>query len=258
MHASYMPKRARIVTRLHSFELYEWAKRINWDAVDKVIVVSQAMRRYFLEQYPDCVDKMEVVYNGVSVDRYGGALERDCEWNVGMLCNLSPIKRVYEVILMMHDLRVDGHQPHLHIAGGPKGDYRYTAAIHRMVKELGLEQSVTFYGYVGDTPSWLGKIDIFVSNSFWEGQPVALLEAMAGGCYCLAHVWGGAEEVLPLRNLYRTDSELKEKIVEYCELPRDEQHRQRAELREIGRLKFDIERTKREIREVIEAARGVA
>jgi hypothetical protein len=53
MHASHMPKQCAIVTRLHSFELYEWAPKINWDAVDKITLISHAMQRQFVAVYPD-------------------------------------------------------------------------------------------------------------------------------------------------------------------------------------------------------------
>jgi hypothetical protein len=51
--ASHMPKECVIVTRLHSFELYEWAPKINWDAVDKVILVSRSIQEMFIDQYPE-------------------------------------------------------------------------------------------------------------------------------------------------------------------------------------------------------------
>src|SRR5688572_14549012 len=43
--ASHLPKACGIVTRLHRYEMYQWADRINWDAVDRLIVVSQAKLR---------------------------------------------------------------------------------------------------------------------------------------------------------------------------------------------------------------------
>ncbi len=45
--ASHLPKSARIITRLHRWELYAWADAVNWDAVDRIILVSEAKRREF-------------------------------------------------------------------------------------------------------------------------------------------------------------------------------------------------------------------
>jgi hypothetical protein len=55
--ATHMPKYCPVVTRLHAFELYAWAPRINWERVDKIIVVSEAMARQFIARHPDCAGK---------------------------------------------------------------------------------------------------------------------------------------------------------------------------------------------------------
>jgi glycosyltransferase involved in cell wall biosynthesis len=252
MVASHLPKRCPVITRLHSFELYEWAPRINWDAVDKVILVSRAMERQFRLQYPDHAHKTEVVFNGTSLDKFGPPAEQSRGLNLGMLCSITPIKRVYETVLMLYHLKVRGYDLRLCIAGAPVGDFRYAAAVYRLVDKLKLADSVVFDGYVSDSAKWLQGIDIFISNSLWEGQQVALLEAMATGCYCLSHFWDGAEEVLPSENLYVTERELRDKIVQYCDSSETWRQEQQARMRTRASDRFDIERTKRQIRQVVE------
>lgn len=250
--ASHMPKRSKIVTRLHSFELFEWAPKINWDAVDKVILVSQTMQKRFCELYPHQADKTCVVYNGVDLSRFKPPDKRDFSFRIGMLCNILPIKRVYEVILSLNELRKGGYGASLHIAGEPKGDYRYAQAVQRLVDELGLQDAVTFYGRVDETTAWLQNIDIFVSNSYWEGQQVALIEALACGCYCLSHFWAGVEEVLPQENIYDTEAEMISKIIEFYKLPEGLKFKSQKQMRDIALQKFDLEKTKLQIRQVIE------
>jgi len=254
MHASHIPKTCTIVTRLHSFELYEWAPQINWDAVDKIILISHAMQRQFVALYPEQERKTVVIYNGRSLDAFRPPEHKDFKLRLGMLCHFKPIKRIYETILMLYELRQKGYNATLAIAGDAQSarDLRYKAAIHRLVKKLNLSSAVSFDGYVSDAPGWLQTIDIFISNSFWEGQQVALLEAMASGCYCLSHFWAGAEEMLPPENLYITETDLQEKIIAYAKLPEAGKEAQRAQLRRLAVEKFDIERAKIEIRQVIE------
>jgi glycosyltransferase involved in cell wall biosynthesis len=247
-----MPKRAAIVTRLHSFEIYEWAPKINWNAVDKIILVSKAMQQMFGELYPDHGHKTEVVYNGRLLEAFSPPTNREFNFNLGMLCNIRPIKRVYETILMFYGLRAQGYDARLHIAGESRGDHRYAASVYRLVKDLKLDNYVTFYGYVTDPERWLQQIDIFISNSFWEGHPVALLEAMAAGCYCLSHTWAGAEEMLPEENLYVTEAELQQKIIEYAQMSQDEKENCHTRLRSIALEKFDISQTSTQIRRIIE------
>lgn len=252
--ASHMPKRCAIVTRLHSFEMYEWAHRINWEAVDRVILVSKAMQQIYAALYPQHAEKTRVVYSGKRLDTFK-PLPRQFSGNIGMLCNLTPIKRVYELILTLHELKQRGCQLHLHLGGEPrKGgeDQRYYASMQRAVEKLGLQEQVTFYGYVPDPENWLRRIDIYISNSFWEGQQVALIEAMATGCYCLSHFWAGAEEVLPSEFLFSTESVLQQKIIEYCEMPEEDKMEHQARMRRIAEEKFDIEFTISTTREIID------
>lgn len=254
MHASYMPKRSAIVTRLHSFELFEWAPKINWKSVDRVILVSRAMQHRFGELYPEHRDKTVVVYNGVAPSRFQSQLRDTCGFNIGMVCRISPLKRVYEIVLIVHELRKRGYPVQLHIAGEPTDDLRYPVAIERLVKKLNLNDSVHFYGNVSDVNTWLQKIDIFISNSYWEAHQVALVEAMASGCYCLSHNWDGAEEVLPAENLYVTEPELIERLLEYWDLPEPSKRARMLQMQNIASDKFDSERQKIEIRRVIDEA----
>jgi glycosyltransferase involved in cell wall biosynthesis len=81
---------------------------------------------------------------------------------------------------------------------------------------------------------------------------VALLEAMASGCYCLSHFWSGADEMLPPENLYVTDADLQKKLIEYAQLTDAEKAASQTLLRDIACEKFDIEQTKTRIRQVID------
>lgn len=252
--ASNLQKRCSVVTRLHSFELYQWGQEINWGFVDRIILVSEAMRRRFGELFPHELQKVHVVRNGVSLSKFAPNPRREFAFHLGMLCGITPIKRIYEVVLLMHALRKQGYNARLHIAGAPKGDPRYATAVHRLVEKLRLDDIVRFYGHVSAPEAWLDQIDIFISNSYWEGHQVALVEAMASGCYCLSHAWDGAEEVLPADNLFVTETELREKIVEYAELTEGSRRERRQIMRDIACAKFDLEETKARIREVVEEA----
>ena len=255
VEASHLQARARILVRLHSFELFAYAPRIHWESVARVILVSNTMQRHFSELYPAAADKTVVVYNGVALERFEKS-ERQFSGVVGMLGSLLPIKRVYEAILALYELDKLGFHLSLRIAGpAEKGadSERYYLAMQRLVRKLGLEQQVKFIGQVIDVPAFLNSVDILISNSYWEGQQVALLEAMATGCYCLAHFWDGADEVLPPENLFVTDRELREKIISYYELPDSEKCCLQTKMRAIAEAKFDIRTTARTTREVLES-----
>lgn len=256
--ATQMPKSCPIVTRLHAYELHAWAPRINWEQVDTIIVVSDAMARKLAAAYPECAPKIAVVYNGVSLRRFTPA-PRPFAFDLGMLCTVEPRKRVYEVIMMLDALRRRHAAARLQIAGGwskSPASEEYYAAVRGLVTKLGLEEHVSFAGHVTDTPAWLQQIDIFISNSYHEGQQVALLEAMASGCCCFSHVWDGAEEVLPPDHLFTTEAELLAKITAYAEQPEEIRRQRRARMRAIAKERFDIETTKAKILTIVDATIG--
>lgn len=252
--ASHLPKQCAIVTRLHRYEMYEWAERINWQAVDKVILVSRAKEREFLARFPQQAGKSVVVSPCTSLEKFSFSA-KPFNGDLGILCHLTPRKRVYDLLLIFYELVQQEPALHLHIAGGAHiafGDYAYS--LYSLVRKLNLQDKVTFYGNVKETWAWYGKIDLFVSHSYNEGLQVAPMEAMASGCYCLAHCWDGAEELVPAQNLYIGPGDLAHKVLTYCALAEDEKQRQRRAMRAWACERFDIRKTVQEVRNIVDMA----
>lgn len=253
MEASDMKKHGPVVTRLHSYEIYHWAPHINWDYVDRIILVSKAMQKKFNTLYPAHAHKTTVVYNAKPLDQFK-PVAREFGPRLGMLGSIHPRKRIYEIILLLDELRRDGLEAQLHIAGGkvtgPDMD-EYFVAIQRLIAKLDLENHITFYDHVTETASWLQKIDVYLSNSYWEGHQVALVEAMASGCQCFGHFWDGIDECLPPENIYRNENELRMKILDYADRTATEQQRCRQKMRQIACDRFDERKQKERIREVL-------
>lgn len=253
--ASRLPTKAKVVVRLHSFELYEFAPSIRWESVDRIVLVSHAMKKRFCDLYPGVADRTTVVYHGKAMDKFRPQ-EHPFAGVIGMLGNLVPIKRVYETILAVYELSQCGYHFTLRLGGLPgqgADAERYNVAIRRLVCELGLEHQVMFDGQITNTADYLSQIDVFVSNSFWEGQQNALIEAMATGCYCLSHFWAGAEEILPPENLFVTDRQLREKIIAYGSLSEAARRDLQSNMRAIAKDKFDQQRIAGVMRDVIQS-----
>ncbi len=249
--ATQLPKQSGIVTRLHRYEMYDLVKQINWDAVDKIILVSQAKKREFLSHFPDQASKIEVIFEAVDPDKFPFH-PKPFSGNIGILCHLTPRKRVYELVLAFYELAQIQASLHLHVGGGPQPQHMdYFEAIQDLVKALSLQEKVTFYDHVTEPSKWYQNIDIFISNSYSEGLQVAPMEAMASGCYCLSHHWNGAEELLPEPYLYYTDRQMQEKILAYCETTEKKKLQEKEMMRSIVCEKFNIHHTKEQIRSVI-------
>lgn len=253
--ASLLEKQCPIVTRMHSYEVHVWAPQIEWAHVDRIIFVSEYIRQKFLESHPEQAAKSSVIYNGVDLERFQPNYARDFTFSIGMLCNFHPVKRIYEMVFTVAELKRQGYHPHLHIAGGkwPGGHLDgYYIAIERVIEKLNLQDTVTLHGPIKDPQRWLREIDIVVSNSYWEGQSVALLEGMASGCYALSHFWDGVEDVLPAEQIYSHDVELQEKLIAYAEHSAAEKRQLQMRMRDLTCQKFDIRQTAKAIRALLE------
>ncbi len=240
VRATQLSKRCRIVTRLHSMEVASAAHRVDWSQVDAVIVASEQMKRRLLKVANAPPNSIHVISYGVDLARFQPA-PRQFEYRIGMLARVVPVKRVYEAVLTVHELRQQGYPFTLRIAGvlGDELEPRYPWAVGELIERLELAEYVHMLGRISDSAAFYRDVDIFLSNSFWEGQQVALLEAMASGCYCLSHCWGGAEEVLPSEQIFVTDSDLQTKLMNFAALPDPAKSTEQALMRVVAEGQFD-------------------
>ena len=251
--ASHLPKRCKIVVRVHRYEMFQWVSKVNWAFVDRVVLVSQAMRDKFVARFPEHQRKTVVIPVGIAIEKFQTDRNGQSIGNIGTLCDISPRKRVYQLILAFYELSQKKNGLRLHVGGGTDPAYPdYSDALQQVVQKLNLQDKVTFYGDISKPWEWYRNIDVFVSNSYSEGLQVALMEAMATGCYCISHHWDGVEELLPEEYLFYTDSELREKILHYLEAPKVDQYKHREKMRRIACEKADSRLIRDQIRRVIE------
>jgi len=76
------------------------------------------------------------------------------------------------------------------------GEGEEREAIEASIRKEGVESEVTLAGSQTNVSDWLARWRIFVSSSVREGQPVALLEAMAAGLPCVVTAAGGVPDTL--------------------------------------------------------------
>lgn len=250
--ASKLTGRAKRIVRAHRTELFNEVKKIDWSNVDRIVVTSEAMRTLLLKRCPEAEAATRVIYNGVKLSHFRPDYQ-SFKWRIGMMGNLVPRKRVYDVICSLATL--PEHVPWQFVVGGPPveshTDYWY--ALQNLVQVLGITEQVSFVGPVEDTSSWFQSIDIYISASYSEGHQFALLEALASGCYCLGHCWAGIDEVLPPDNIFVTGDELRQKLLVYADLPEKIKQHKRQQMRQIAEERFDLKRNVAEIAEVIQS-----
>lgn len=95
------------------------------------------------------------------------------------VANFVPVKGIETLIQAFDKLKDKYKNWSLLLVGDDKNDYGQ--ALHKIVKNLGLEERIKFSGKLLDIRSQLNRAEIFVlpTKGKGEGSPVALLEAMA-------------------------------------------------------------------------------
>lgn len=252
--ASNLSLKRPIVTRLHLHELVVAVSDINWSSVDSIILLTKAMQKRF-ELLVEASPPVYIINNGVDLKKFS-PVPREYKYRLGVVATLRPVKRIYDLILAVYELRQQGYPFTLKIAGGKdQTDWQtqaYSWAMQELIERLNMQSIVTFDEHVENVSDWLSEVDVFISNSFWEGQQVALLEAMASGCYCLSHCWAGVEEILPEENIYVTEADLCRKLVEYSAMDVPMRISLQQRMRSIAEERYDEQRMVEQIVSLLE------
>ncbi len=188
-----------VVTTDHGLDRWKrahhhWLERqVITPLVDHRFCVSQNVFESLTVTSGVAPEKLSLASNGTVVPP---ALEQrelaGGELHIGAVGRLVWEKDFSTLIQAVALLRDRGRRLRLSIVGdGPE-----KAALQRRIEELGLKQQVELLGFQSDVPAWLSRFDLFAISSVEEGQPLALLEAMARGLPVVATRIGGIPATL--------------------------------------------------------------
>lgn len=170
---------------------------------DRLVAVGECVKRALVDYEGFPAERIEVVYNGVDLDRYRAADEirprarqdlglSDDDFAIVMVARLDPIKDHATALAAMAAVRSRCPHAKLLIAGdGPE-----RAAIERRREELGLSAHVRLLGQRSDVDRLLAAADLFLLCSVSEGIPLTVIEAMGSARPVLATRVGGLAEVV--------------------------------------------------------------
>jgi len=172
---------------------------------DAILTNSEISRKEYAQEIGIHPEKIEVVYNGVDVDRFisnnneniikkrraFGIQENDIV--VGSVARFDPVKNLEGLVNAFSGLDRDKYArcKLLLVGDGPELPF-----VRNTAKDLGLTQKVIFTGMRRDIPECLSVMDIYVQPSKFEGVPNAALEAMAAGLPVIATNVGGVSEIV--------------------------------------------------------------
>ena len=156
---------------------------------DRVLAVSEEVKRFCIDQ--DRIDpaKVSVVYNGVDLPLLAAVGETNsfagAEWSgashiITCVANMRRIKGID--VLVRCAQRVCRELPGaLFLIAGSLYERDFSTEIQEMIRSMGLENNVKLLGFVEDPAPLLKMSQAFCLLSRSEGFCNALLEAMACG-----------------------------------------------------------------------------
>ena len=174
------------------------------DVSDAVWFVSHAGKISCNKLYKVDDSKSKVIYNGISPEFFRKASERVSErasehpikygkpYNITYIGRLEHIKGVnlligaFAAVCLEHDIRLS-----------IVGDGTERDKLEALVRNLNIEDKVTFYGQQIDIHPYLSDASIFVYPSTCEEVfGISIIEAMAYGLPCIANNVGGIPEII--------------------------------------------------------------
>ncbi|MFT4974536.1 MAG: glycosyltransferase involved in cell wall biosynthesis, partial [Myxococcota bacterium] len=105
---------------------------------------------------------------------------------------LNPQKHHAALLTALSDPRLAALDARLIVAG--EGELR--PELEAQIERLGLSDRAQLLGVRSDVPALLAAADAFVISSTWEGNPLAVMEAMSAGCPVVATAVGCVPELV--------------------------------------------------------------
>jgi len=168
--------------------------------VERILAISEVIRRNVLETCPLSPEKVLRVHPGVDLSRFyppNSKPEDDNLLWIGMVGRLSEGKGHEDFLRAAYIVSQKFPQARFLIVGNESpGQKSYGERIKNLTKELLLQDSTYFVGFQEDIPKILASLDIFVFPSKAEAFGMALVEAMAMGLPVVAYYSDGVLDIL--------------------------------------------------------------
>lgn len=209
--------RPRFVTTVHGlYSISPYSAIMTYG--ERVIVVSQTVRDYVLQNYGRCPpEKIRLIYRGVAPEEfpYGYAPPADwlARWQreypqltgktvLALPGRIARVKGHESFIRLIAALRADWPQVHgLIVGGAEKAKAAYEDELRQLVRSLGLEDAITFTGHRGDMNQVLSQCDLVLALRVTpEAFGRTTLEPLRLGKPVIGWAVGGVGEML--RQMY--------------------------------------------------------
>ena len=167
-----------------------------YQRMDKIVCVSEDVKRTLGGLYPALTEKCIVIYNLIDQEnitrRAKERLVNRKKFTICMVGRLNPQKRYDRALEVARLLHEDGYDFELWILG--EGNLETT--LKEITKTYGIESHIRFLGFQKPSYAYMRKADLFLNTSEAEGYPLVICEALCLGQAIVATNISGASEIL--------------------------------------------------------------
>jgi glycogen(starch) synthase len=196
-------KKKPLVVTVHSTEYDRtgslcpnpWVSDIEWrgmSSADRIITVSNYMKKQIIEKYNVPGDKIDVVHNSVDAERYSGdRVKFGLDEKVVLFLGRITLQKGPDYLLRAAKKVLD-HNKKVRFVFVGTGDM-----LPQLIEDsihLGISNHVTFAGYQESKEQYYRMADLFVMPSVSEPFGIVALESMAAGTPVLSSKSSGVIE----------------------------------------------------------------
>ena len=180
------------------------AQQLTRDWADRVVAVSEAVKKELHQTESIADEKVVVIQNGIDLSHFcppaqGERSAARAEWqSAPETVVIGAVGRFHGpkgLDILIHAF-AKARQTHGNILLVLAGDGPDDEVLRQQVESLELQDAVRFLGFQKDPRPLYPGFDLYVLPSLKEGSPNALLEAMGRGCACIASNVGGVPEAI--------------------------------------------------------------
>lgn len=192
-------KAARVTTehnttnRRRGTRLGKYLDTFLYQHYDRIACISVGTLEALEQWLPAIKGRCSLIYNGVDLSFSAFSRLQDAPRSTVTIISVGRLHNQKNYGLALQSLsRLESDRWQYLIAGTGSEEKQ----LKETVEKLGLKHNVKFLGYVDNIPALLGKADIFLMPSRWEGFGLAAVEAMNAGLPLVVSDVDGLREVV--------------------------------------------------------------
>lgn len=163
---------------------------------DMIVSVSKAVEKTYCEKFNLVKKRKTVIYNGIDNKYFEKKppIRQDISKRKLEIIYVGRLVKVKGVDILIKAINnIKKREFHLTIVG----DGEEKDNLKKLVKELNMDEKVSFVGIQMNVIDWLDKSDVFVYPSIWkEAFGISVVESMARGCIPIVSNRGGLPEII--------------------------------------------------------------